>query len=94
VDSRGLARKGLTECGNNDNHQLNTVCDGSLVSGNGCRNPGPRPTHPLTTDNIGQPTEQKLSTQGTNGSGHFDAKVLVGAQFTTCSDGERTNHEG
>jgi len=32
VDGRGFTREGLSECGNDDDHQLETVCDGSSVS--------------------------------------------------------------
>ena len=51
-------------------------------------------THPLTTDDISQPTEKELSNQGTDGGGDFDAEVLVGAQLTTCENDERCCHNG
>ena len=40
-------------------------------------------THPLTTDNISQPTEEKLSNQSSNGSSDLDAEILVGSELAT-----------
>lgn len=37
-------------------------------------------THPLATDDISEPTEEKLSDQGTNGSRDLDTEVLVGRE--------------
>ena len=39
-----------------------------------------RLTHPLTTNDISEPTEEKLSDQGTNGSRDLDTKVLVSSE--------------
>ena len=41
-------------------------------------------THPLTADNVGQPTEEKLSTQSTNGGSDLDTEILVGSERTIC----------
>lgn len=38
-------------------------------------------THLLTTDNIGQPTEEELSNQSTNGGSDLDSKILIGVEF-------------
>ena len=38
-------------------------------------------THPLTTDDISEPTEEKLSNQGTNGGRNLDTEVLVGGKL-------------
>ena len=39
-------------------------------------------THPLTADNISQPTEEKLSTKSANGGGDLHAEILVGGELT------------
>jgi len=39
-------------------------------------------THLLTTDNIGQPTEEQLSNQSTNGGSDLDSEVLIDVEFT------------
>jgi hypothetical protein len=41
-------------------------------------------TYSLATNEIGQPTEKKLTAESTDGSGDLDTEILVGAQFTTC----------
>ena len=46
-------------------------------------------THPLTTNDISQPAKQELSNQGADGSGDFDAKILIGGEFTTYAEDER-----
>lgn len=49
-----------------------------------------RLTHPLTTNDISQPTEQELSHQGADGGGDFYAQILMGGELTTYGDDERT----
>jgi len=49
------------------------------------------PTHPLTADNISQPTKQELSDQGTNRCSNLDAEILIDIELATCEDDERTN---
>jgi len=40
-------------------------------------------THLLTADNIGQPTEEELSNQSSNGGSDLDSEILIGVEFTT-----------
>ena len=43
---------------------------------------GLRPTHPFTTNDISQPTEQELSDQGADRGGDFDTEILIGGELT------------
>lgn len=79
----GLTRESLGESRNDDDHEFNTVCgDRRSVNRIGAR-PLLKLTHPLTTDDISQPTKQELSNQGTDGGGDFDAKILIRGELTT-----------
>jgi len=49
--------------------------------------------HPLSTDDISQPTEQELTNQSADRGGDFDAKILMGGEFTTFAI-DITQHGG
>jgi hypothetical protein len=41
--------------------------------------------HPLTADNISQPTEEELSNQSANGGSDLDSEILIGVEFAACT---------
>jgi hypothetical protein len=46
-------------------------------------------THPLTADNISQPTKEELSDEGTNRGSNLDAEILIGGEFSTWVNDEQ-----
>ena len=83
MNGRSLTGEGLAESSNDDDHELNTVWNGWSVSKTRTQRGIKKLTHPLTTNNISQPTEQELTNEGADGSGDFNAKILIGREFTT-----------
>lgn len=51
-------------------------------------------THPLTTEDIREPTEESLTDEVTNRGGDLDTKVLVGAELSALAIDIAQHHGG